>query len=272
MDANAHNQALSTTKAIRFDEHVVLVAAGTRGRSRALALAFARAGADIALIGAGRDRPSVYSHERLPYIDELEATRTGVEAMGRKCLTVEADLLDSEQLEEAIAKTVIEYGRLDIVVAIAGSLVPVPGAIPEREWQDELDITVPGVYPIVKASMQYLSRQGTGRIILIPGGFGISWRVVGLTHLFGAEIGEHDIMVNALCPDELRGAPITPRPLRHILESNHVNEHPVYVPEEDGPRRKAHREFLEAALRLGDHTQTWPETGAGAAAVAESME
>lgn len=261
---NAHSRPHTESKN-RFQDHVVVVAAGTRGRARVLALAFARAGADIALFGAGRGLPAVYSHERLPYVDELEATIAGVEAIGRRCKAFEADLLDAEQLEDAIAKTVVEYGRLDIVVAIAGSLVPVPEANPEREWQDELDLAVPGVFPIVKSCVDYLSTQGTGRVILVPGGTGISWRVVGLTYLFDVEIGGQDIMVNALCPDELREAPILPRPLAHMADPAAVPAQPDYVPLEDGPRRNAHREFLEAALRLGEHDQPWPHAQEGAA-------
>lgn len=110
----------------RFDDWVVLITGGARDKGRSHALAFAREGADVVLFDLVRASPTA-DHD-LPTPEELEATRKDVEATGRRCLAIQGDLRDIEQLDAAIDRTVRELGRLDLVVAKTGIFSLVPAA------------------------------------------------------------------------------------------------------------------------------------------------
>ena len=108
----------------RFDNRVVFVTGAAQEQGRSHALAFAREGADVALFDLVA-APSA-AHHGLPTPADLEATRKDVATTGRRCLVIQGDLRDTQQLDAAIDRTVPELGRLDIIVARAGifSLVP----------------------------------------------------------------------------------------------------------------------------------------------------
>ena len=109
----------------RFDDRVVFVTGAAREQGRSHALAFAREGADVALFDLVAASSSAADHG-LPTPADLEATRKDVATTGRRCLAIQGDLRDTQQLDAAIDRTVRELGRLDIIVARAGifSLVP----------------------------------------------------------------------------------------------------------------------------------------------------
>ena len=90
-----------------LDGKVALVTGGSKGIGRAIALALAEAGADVALAARGRD--------------DLERTAKEVEATGRRALAVPTDVADPEQCRALVERTVAELGTLDILVNNAGA-------------------------------------------------------------------------------------------------------------------------------------------------------
>jgi len=88
-------------------DRVALITGSDSGIGRALALLYAREGADVAIVGLG-------AH------DDAEETKRLVEAEGRRCLLLPGDAKDGTFCEDAIARTVKEFGRLDVVVKHAG--------------------------------------------------------------------------------------------------------------------------------------------------------
>ncbi len=108
----------------RFDDRVVFVTGAAREQGRSHALAFAREGADVALFDLVAAPPA--AHHGLPTPADLEATRKDVATTGRRCLAIQGDLRDTQQLDAAIDRTVRELGRLDIIVARAGVFSVVP--------------------------------------------------------------------------------------------------------------------------------------------------
>ncbi len=91
---------------------VAIVTGASSGLGVAFALALAEAGADVA-IGARR-------------ADRLQATATGVEARGRRCLAVQADVSRPEDCDLLVTRTMDTFGRVDVLVNNAGIGTAVP--------------------------------------------------------------------------------------------------------------------------------------------------
>jgi NAD(P)-dependent dehydrogenase (short-subunit alcohol dehydrogenase family) len=90
-----------------LDGKVALVTGGSKGIGRAIALALAEAGADVALAARGQD--------------DLDRTAKEVEALGRRALAVPTDVADADQCQALIDRTAAELGPLDILVNNAGA-------------------------------------------------------------------------------------------------------------------------------------------------------
>jgi NAD(P)-dependent dehydrogenase (short-subunit alcohol dehydrogenase family) len=86
---------------------IALVTGGSKGIGRAIALAFAEAGADVALAARGREA--------------LEKTAAEVESLGRRALSVPTDVTDLDAVQALVYTTVAELGTVDILVNNAGS-------------------------------------------------------------------------------------------------------------------------------------------------------
>src|ERR1700736_1689829 len=95
-----------------FDGRVVLITGGSRGLGRALALAFARRGASIAICARGGD--------------DLSAVAGEARVHGGQGLTIRADLRDPGDLERVVALTLDRFGRVDILINNASELGPTP--------------------------------------------------------------------------------------------------------------------------------------------------
>jgi 7-alpha-hydroxysteroid dehydrogenase len=101
---------MSILKLFRLDGKLAIITGAGRGIGAAIAKAYAEAGADVA-IGA-RNRV------------QLEETAAAVRAHGRRALVVETDVMDESALENLVARTLEEFGRIDIVVNNAGGFPP----------------------------------------------------------------------------------------------------------------------------------------------------
>ncbi len=117
---------------------VALVTGASRGIGRALALALAEAGADVAC--AART------------VSALEETAALVEAAGRRALSVVADVTDADQVEGMVERTLRNLGRVDILVNNAGGIF---GRAAEkmdmREWRGLLEVDLTGAFLCAQA-------------------------------------------------------------------------------------------------------------------------
>lgn len=191
---------------------VALVTGGARGNGRALALAFARAGAAVTVTDIARELQGV------PYkgatSSDLETTQELVEEAGGRCLALTGDVRSLAEMEAAVARTVETFGGLDYVVANAGifSGGVLAHELSEQQWGDMIDINVTGVWNTVRAAIPALLERGSGVITLIGSGAalgGISHfahyvtakhAVIGLMRALAVEYGSHGIRANAVCP------------------------------------------------------------------------
>jgi len=141
---------------------VALVTGAARGIGRAIALALAAVGADIAAL------------DLAPPAD----TQRGVEALGRRCLALAADVADRRAVEMAIARTAAHFGRLDVVVNNAGVAERLSlEALDDATLQRELDVIVKGTMLVSQAAYPHLKARG-GAIVNISSASGLAGGVV----------------------------------------------------------------------------------------------
>ncbi|MEK7386543.1 MAG: SDR family oxidoreductase, partial [candidate division NC10 bacterium] len=178
---------------------MAVVTGASRGLGRAIALALAEAGADVAV--AARSKK------------DLEETAQGVARAGRRALVVPTDVARYEEVETLVARARSELGRLDIVVNNAGvaKVAPLVEMSPE-DWRFMVDVNLTGVFNGCRAAAPHLIAQKSGKVINIAsvtGQVGLSGYtiyaatkggVIALTRTLGVEWARHGIQVNAIAP------------------------------------------------------------------------
>ena len=184
---------------MRLDGRVAIVTGASRGLGRAMAVALARAGADVAL--AARSRP------------DLEETAGMVRATGRRALAIVTDVTVYAQVEALVATTVAELGGLHAVVNNSGiaRVVPVAQMSPE-DFRATLDVNLVGVFNGCRAAASHLIAQKSGKIVNVASVLGqvglpgysayaaSKSGVMGFTRALAAEWARHSIQVNAVAP------------------------------------------------------------------------
>jgi len=182
-----------------LDGQVALVTGAARGLGRAISLALADAGADVALglrdLGTGGD---------------LAAE---IEALGRTALPLQMDVRDLAQIREAVDAVVERFGRLDVLVNNAGAAPRNPA---EDVTVDDFDLTLSvnlkGTFFASQAAGRIMARQNSGRIVnmssqagfvALPGESVYCMTKAGIAHLtkcLAVEWGRFNVTVNAVAP------------------------------------------------------------------------
>lgn len=171
-------------------------------------------------IGAGTARRFAEEGARVAIADVQaeEGERLGkeIKKAGGQAIYLECDVSDPKAVERAIAATVKEFGKLDIVFAnagINGVWTPVEELKPE-EWDRTLDINLKGTFLTVHFAVPHLKRNRGGSIIITssvngtrtfsnPGTSAYSTSKAGqvaFMKVVALELGRHDIRCNAVCP------------------------------------------------------------------------
>ena len=172
------------------------------GLGRAIAMALAEAGADVACHG----------NTRSP-----EATCSAISQSGRRAFAVTGDLAKKETPRDLIDATVKQFGRLDILVNNAGTIRR--GAAvnySEEDWTAVIEVNLSAVFRLSKLAGQQMFEQGSGKIINIAsllsfqGGITVpayaasKGGVAQLTKAFANEWAAKNINVNAIAPGYIR--------------------------------------------------------------------
>ena len=183
----------------RLYNKVALVTGCGRGIGQAIAVALAEAGADIAGL----------------YTTRYEETQQQVEALGRRFLPIECDLLAASvaQLNEIVGRVVSEMGRLDILVNNAGIVRRAPSfEYSEEDWDAVVQINLKAIFFLSQAAGRIMKEQGSGKIIniaslisfqggiLIPSYAAAKHGLAGITKTMANEWSSLNINVNAIAP------------------------------------------------------------------------
>ena len=177
-----------------------LVTGASRGIGQVIAVAFAQAGADVALAARGADG--------------LAATAKEVRDLGRQAIEIPADLAGQETAAAVVAEAIDRLGHLDVVVNNAGGssfMVPFLD-LRLSGWEKVLRLNLDATMRICQAAGAHMTARGGGSVINIASVAGLAAApflapygaakaaVVSLTKTLATEWGRTGVRVNALCP------------------------------------------------------------------------
>jgi 3-oxoacyl-[acyl-carrier protein] reductase len=199
-----------------MDGRTVLVTGGSRGIGRAVAVAYAREGARVALTYARDDRAAA------EVVDEIGAGGSG------RAIALHLDLADRASIEAAVAGAVDAFGGLDVLVANAvrwpiDAAEPL-GTLDAGVWDQAVRANLEGTAATVRAALPHLRAADAGRIVLVSSGVSRHGRVgatayatakAGLDGLVAAlkwEAEADGILVNIVSP----GFTVTENNLAHF--------------------------------------------------------
>ncbi len=179
---------------------VALVTGSSRRIGRTIALALARAGADVIVHGR-RDEAAA------------KAVQAEAEALGVRASIALCDVSDRASVGEAIEQAAAQHGRLDILVNNAAVRKRTAlDAITVAEWREVLGIILDGAFNCAQAAAPYLSRGGHGRIVNIGGDSAFTGArehahviaakagLQGLTRALAADLAPQQVTVNMVSP------------------------------------------------------------------------
>jgi glucose 1-dehydrogenase len=185
---------------VRLKDRVALVTGANSGFGRAIALGFAREGADVAI-------------NYLVNPQAAEEVVREIEAMGRRATAVQADISDRSQVEAMVSGVLESFGRIDVLVNNAGLTIRMPFLeLTEEAWDQVLDVDLKGPFLVSQAVARHMAGRGGGAIVNISS---MSAQVAqpGITHYQAAkagvtmltrgmafELGQYGIRVNAIEP------------------------------------------------------------------------
>jgi len=230
---------------------VALVTGAARGQGRAHAIALAAEGADVIVTDIAHDIATI------PYplgtADELAETVALVEATGRHCVSMVADIRDTAAMNAVVAEGMEAFGKIDICVANAG--VTGFGKVHEFDddtWNDMIDVDLTGTFKTIRAVLPHMLERRYGRIVAtssMAGRMGnphlahyaaAKWGVIGLVKSLAMDVANKGITVNAIAPAAV-DTPMLHNPAMYSL----------FCPEIENPTREDVTHRYQTMNRMG---------------------
>jgi NAD(P)-dependent dehydrogenase (short-subunit alcohol dehydrogenase family) len=187
-----------------LDGRTALVTGAARGLGRAIALALAEAGADVAL--GLRDAP------------RDDGLADEIRAFGRRALPLQMDVTRLDEVDAAVAATVDQLGSIDLLVNNAGGgagMKPVED-VSLDDFEHTIDVNLKGTFFACQAAFKHMRERGYGRIVnlssqaalvALPGEAAYCMTKAAVSHLtrcLAVEWGKHGITINAVAPTFIR--------------------------------------------------------------------
>jgi NAD(P)-dependent dehydrogenase (short-subunit alcohol dehydrogenase family) len=195
------NMKLEGGMSMKLEGKVAMVTGGGGGLGRAIDLALAKEGADVAIV------------------DQRLATDVAneIRGTGRGALTIQADVSKSNDVDQAVKEALKHFGKIDVLVNAGGILKMGPVLdFREEDWDAIFNVNAKGVFLFCKAVAKHMILQRSGKIINISSEAGITgemlnapysaskFAVVGFTQAFALEMAPYKINVNAVCPTYMK--------------------------------------------------------------------
>jgi NAD(P)-dependent dehydrogenase (short-subunit alcohol dehydrogenase family) len=185
---------------LKLKGKISLVTGASRGIGRAIALALAGEGVDVAVNCASS-------------ITEAEKVAREIEKLGRNSIVIKADVAEKASVEKMVDEVISRFGKIDILVNNAGMATIAPSEkLEEKVWRRGIDVMLTGTFFCSQAAGREMIKQKSGKIINIASINGIvafperasycsaKAGVMALTKVLASEWAKYNINVNAVAP------------------------------------------------------------------------
>lgn len=180
-------------------DKVTVITGGARGIGREIAELFAREGSDIAICDINQQ--------------ELDQTKSRLEALGRHAESYVVDVTKSSEVEEMVNKVLDKFSKVDILINNAGiTRDTLLVRMKEEDWDAVLNVNLKGTFNYTKAVSKIMMKQRSGKIVSIASIIGIMGNagqanyaaskagIIGFTKSVAKELAPRGINVNAIAP------------------------------------------------------------------------
>ena len=210
---------------LKLTDKVVVITGPAKGMGAAITRAFAEEGCKLSLIG--RDTGAIE-----PIAKELEARGSSVVVIG-------CDLTDAGQCDATAARTLEAFGRIDVLVNVAGGSGPMGKTGVEttpEELDDIVTLNMNGCFHTIRSVLPAMIDQRYGKVVNVGGTFGMrgragrlaysasKWGLRGITKSFALEVGQHNINVNCVAPGMVDGPRFRDKVCRTMAEKLGISE------------------------------------------------
>jgi NAD(P)-dependent dehydrogenase (short-subunit alcohol dehydrogenase family) len=191
---------------MRLANKIAIISGGGSGIGRAIALAFAREGARVAI--CGRDR------------NKLDLVK---EQIGTACMPIVGDVSISKQVDLAVRMVMQHFGQITTVVNNAGVLIAgTAESLTDDDWEHTFNVNVRGTWLLSRAALSHLRQSGGGSIINIGSVLSLAGArnraayaaskaaVLGLTRAMALDHAAENVRVNCICPGMVETEMIAP--------------------------------------------------------------
>jgi dehydrogenase/reductase SDR family member 4 len=183
---------------------IALVTGGSKGIGRAIALALAEHGADVAVVARGPEA--------------LAETRAAIEAVGRRCLAISANMADEAEWPRIVDETIAAFGGVDVLVngaAASSGFGPVEDVSIKR-WEMVMRVNLTAPWRLSSLCLPSMASRGGGSVIHIASNDGLrpsdnmgaypvsKGALVSLAQLCAKEWAPHGVRVNCIAPGLVR--------------------------------------------------------------------
>lgn len=235
---------------MRLNNKVAIITGGASGMGRAEAEAFAAEGARVVIADLNEEM--------------AEDTASTIESTGGTAMVVRTDVTDEQNLENLVARTIAEYGQIDVLVNNAGVFDKYTASLETAgtHWDFIFNINVKSVFNLTNLVLPGMITRGSGSIVniasiagLVAGKGGAAYTaskhaIIGYTKHLAATYGKDGIKINAICPGtistplitaSLADIPTDPIPLKRFGEPSEVAELAVFLASDEA-------KFMQGAM------------------------
>ncbi len=190
---------------MRLKNKVAIITGGGTGIGKAIALAFSEEGISVVL--ASRN------------LSNLEGVANEIKAKGGRATAIKTDVADEKQVQEMVAQTLSEYGKVDILINNSGIVGPIATVadLNLEDWNQTIAVNLTGAMLCSREALKDMIPRRSGSIInmsSLNGKQGMvlrssyvtsKWAMNGFTQTLSMEVGKYNIRVNAIAPGTVAG-------------------------------------------------------------------